>query len=125
MAELDPNLNRTPQEEQQEEKQPSYTPASFEKRTATWMGIAYMVMLVFIITFAISTGGNQLPGTFPLFLVPVCIAAAVIAVYRQVKKVSPLPLTILLLVCCAAGVVLGLALGVPALVAALQNPYGL
>ena len=120
MAELDPNLNP-----EQQENKPSYTPAAFEKRTAAWMGIVYMVMLVFIVTFSISTGGHQLPGTFPLFLIPVCVAAAVIAVYRQAKKVAPLPLTILLLVCCAAGVVLGLALGVPALVAALQNPYGM
>lgn len=121
MSEQNPNLNP----EQREEEKPSYTPASFEKRTAAWMGIAYMVMLVFIVTFSISTGGNQLPGTFPLFLIPVCVAAAVIAVYRQVRNVSPLPLTILMLICCAAGIVLGLALGVPALVVALQNPYGM
>lgn len=121
MSEQNPNL--TP--EQPEEEKPSYTPASFEKRTAAWMGVAYMVMLVFILTFSISTGGQELPGTFPLFLIPICVAAAVIAVRRQVKKAASLPLTIVVLLCCGTGVVLGLALGVPPLLAALQNPYGL
>ena len=124
MAEYDPNLKEGLREEGQEKK-PSYTPASFEKRTAAWMGIAYMVMLVFIITFSISTGGQQLYGTFPLFLIPVCAAAAVISIYRQVKRAAALPLTILVLLCCAAGLVLGLMLGVPPLVSALQDPYGL
>ena len=72
----------------QEEEREGWTPASFEKRAAAWMGIAYVLMVLFVINFAIYTGGRQLPGTFPLFLVPV-------------------------------GLVAGLALGVPALLAAL------
>ena len=42
-----------------------YTPASFEKRTAAWMGIAYTVMLCFVLNYALYTGGGNLPGTFP------------------------------------------------------------
>ncbi len=120
MSELDPN--RTPDSEQ--EDKPSYTPASFEKRTAAWMGVAYVLMVLFIITFSIFTGGRELPGTFPLFLIPVSAALAVISIYRQSKGTAPggLPTTIVVLICCAAGVVLGLALGVPALIAALQAP---
>lgn len=121
MAELDPN--HTEHAEEQKDA-PSYIPASFEKRTAAWMGIAYMLMLLFIITFSIYTGGRQLTGTFPLFLVPVSVALAVIAIYRQAKGSAPggLPMTILALVFCVAGVVFGLGLGVPALIAVFQSP---
>ena len=37
-----------------------YTPASFEKRAAAWMGIAYVLMILFVINFAIYTGGREL-----------------------------------------------------------------
>ena len=102
----------------------SYTPASFEKRTAAWMGVAYMVMVLFVITFAIFTGGKELPGTFPLFLVPAA-AVAVIAVYRQRKgtALGGLPGTVVIILLCAAAVVLGAYLGGPALVSALQTAY--
>jgi FtsH-binding integral membrane protein len=103
-----------------------YTPASFEKRTAAWMGVAYMVMLLFVITFAIFTGGQGLPGTFPLFLVPVAAALAVITIYRQKKGTAPggMVTTVVVLLCCALGIFIGLYLGVPALIQALQSPYG-
>lgn len=105
------------------ENPPSYTPASFEKRTAAWVGVAYMVMLLFIITFSIFTGGRQLTGTFPLFLVPIAAGAAVIAVYRQRKGTAPGGLigTMIALLVCAAGVVLGLLLGIPALMDAFHR----
>ena len=106
---------------QKQETSSSYTPASFEKRTAAWMGVAYMVMVLFTITFAIFTGGKELPGTFPLFLVP----AAVIAIYRQRKgtALGGLPGTVIIVLLCAAALLLGLWLGVPALIHALQNAY--
>ena len=59
---------------------PDNAPASFEKRTAAWMGVAYMLMLLFILNFTLFTGGRQLPGTFPLFLAPVSVALAVVMV---------------------------------------------
>ena len=104
---------------------PSYTPASFEKRTAAWMGVAYMVMVLFTITFAIFTGGKELPGTFPLFLLPAGAAVAVIAVHRQRKgaALGGLAGTVVIVLLCAAAVVLGLCLGGPALVHALQTAY--
>ena len=98
-----------------------YTPASFEKRAAAWMGIAYVVMLCFVINYAIYTGGRDLPGTFPLFLVPVSVSLAVILI-RRIRLRTALGGTvggILGLILCAAGLVLGLALGGPALLAAL------
>ena len=98
-----------------------YTPASFEKRTAAWMGIAYVLMILFVINFAIYTGGRQLPGTFPLFLIPVLAGVAVLHGRPQRTRGGPpgghggapaVPIA------CAGGIVLGLALGVPALLAA-------
>ena len=110
---------------QKQETSSSYTPASFEKRTAAWMGVAYMVMVLFTITFAIFTGGKELPGTFPLFLVPAAVAVAVIAIYRQRKgtALGGLPGTVIIVLLCAAALLLGLRLGVPALIHALQNAY--
>lgn len=101
----------------------SYTPASFEKRTAAWMGIAYTVMLCFVLNYAIYTGGRGLPGTFPLFLVPVSAALAVILVRRMKLGVCPGGTAggVLGLILCAAGVILGLALGAPALLAAFTR----
>ena len=100
-----------------------YTPASFEKRAAAWMGIAYTVMLCFIINYAIYTGGRDLPGTFPLFLVPVSVALAVILIRRIRLHSAPGGTAggVLGLFLCGAGLTLGLALGAPALLAALTR----
>ena len=120
MTDFDPNL------EEQQEEQPSYVPASFEKRTAAWMGIAYVLMLLFIVTYSIFTGGGGLAGTFPLFLVPVAVAVIVIAIHRQKAGTAPggLPVTILAVLLCLCAAAFGLMLGVPALAAALQAPMG-
>ena len=106
-----------------EQTQGGYTPASFEKRTAAWMGIAYVLMMCFIINYAIYTGGRNLPGTFPLFLVPVSAALAVVLIRRLKLRICPGGTAggVLGLVLCAAGIILGLALGVPALIAAFTR----
>ena len=100
-----------------------FTPASVEKRTAAWMGIAYTLMMGFVITFAIYTGGRELPGTFPLFLVPVSVALGIILIRRLKLGAAPGGMAggILGLVLCAVGLIVGLALGVPALAAALTS----
>ena len=100
---------------------PDDAPASFEKRTAAWMGVAYMLMLLFILNFTLFTGGRQLPGTFPLFLAPVSVALAV-GVARRMKNGTAAGGTAggaAVLAACAAGLLLGRALAVPALLAAL------
>ena len=100
-----------------------YTPASFEKRAAAWMGIAYAVMLFFIINFTIYTGGRELPGTFPLFLAPVSVTLAVILLRRMKLGTAPGGTAggALGLALCTACLAVGLALGVPALLAALAG----
>lgn len=107
------------QEEPIQEKE-NYTPASFEKRAAAWMGIVYVLMLLFILNFSLFTGGRQLPGTFPLFLVPVSVTLTVVLVHRMKQGEAPggTAGAVLGLVACAAGLLFGLALGVPALIAA-------
>lgn len=110
---------------EQENGEPSYTPASFEKRTAAWVGIAYVLMMLFVVTFSIFTGGKGLPGTFPLLLIPVAAGAAVIAVHRQRKGAAPggIALTVIIVALCVAAIALGLVLGGPALVYSIQNAY--
>ena len=109
------------QDEPVQEKKP-YTPASFEKRAAAWMGVAYMLMLLFILNFTLFTGGRQLPGTFPLFLIPISAAVIVITIHRLRTQELPAAVKcgcVLMLITCTAGIFLGLALGVPSLLAAL------
>lgn len=110
--------------ERNQGQQPSYTPASFEKRTAAWMGIAYVLMLLFLITFFIYTG-KEMPGTFPLLLLPVAVAGIVLAVYRQRKGTAPggIVLTAVIVIICLAAIAFGLLLGVPALIHAFQTAY--
>lgn len=102
------------------QEQESWAPASFEKRAAAWMGIVYVLMLLFIFNFTLFTGGRQLPGTFPLFLVPVSAALGVVVIHRMRERTLPGGMAggIAVLIACAAGVVFGLVLGVPALIAA-------
>lgn len=119
MSEFDPKVN------QEEQERPGYTPASFEKRAAAWMGLVYVLFILFAITFAIFTGGKTLNGTFPLLLVPVAAAAGVVAIYRQRKGTAPggMVLTVIIVILCAAAVVLGLLLGVPALIGAVSTAF--
>ena len=110
--------------QQNHQEESSYTPASFEKRTAAWMGIAYVLMILFLITFYIFTG-KEMPGTFPLFLLPVGVAGMVVAIYRQRKgtALGGTILTVVIVILCAAAILLGLTLGGPAVVHALQTAY--
>ena len=118
MADFDPNLNTdTPEQEQDK---PAYTPASFEKRTAAWMGIVYSLMFLFVLCFSMFRPDRSLAGSFPLFLVPVAVAAIVVAVRRQIKGIAPggWPTTVFVVLLCLAAAALGLWLGVPVLAVA-------
>ena len=110
----DPNLNR--EDEAQEEKKPSYTPASFEKRVAAWVGVVYMVMLTLSVTYMIATA-RVLTGTAPLLLPPGAAGVAAAALHRRRAGRTGTVLTVLLVLLCAAAFLLGLLLGIPALLA--------
>lgn len=108
--------------EAEEQTPQPWTPASFDKRAAAWMGIVYVLMLLFVLNFTLYSGGRELPGTFPLFLVPVCATLAVIT-GRRLKKGIPLPGGVpggvIALAGCVGGTALGLLFGAPPLAAAL------
>lgn len=119
MADIDPKKT----ESTESKEQPSYTPASVEKRIAAWMGIVYALMFFFIITFSMYRSDRSLAGTFPLFLVPVAIAAVVVMIYRLVKGTAPggLVSSILIMIICLAVAGFGLYLGLPPLIFALAG----
>ena len=115
MAEIDPNRTT------EHEEQPSYTPASVEKRIAAWIGIVYALMFFFIITFSMYRPGRSLAGTFPLFLVPVSVGIIILSIYKQCKGTARggiLSAVVVILICLAAAAI-GLWLGVPVLAVAL------
>lgn len=100
-----------------------YTPASFEKRVAAWIGIGYMLMLMALITYTVATA-RTLPGTAPLLLVPVGLGLPFIVIHRQRQGTAPggMVVSVFMCVVCVAAVVLGLWLGVPALIANVTTP---
>ena len=114
MADVDPNRTT------ESEEQPSYTPATVEKRIAAWIGIVYALMFCFIITFSMYRPDRSLAGTFPLFLVPVAIGIIILSIYKQYKGTARggLPTTIVVVLICLAAAFIGLWLGVPVLVIA-------
>lgn len=114
MADVDPNRTT------ESEEQPSYTPATVEKRIAAWIGIVYALMFCFIITFSMYRPDRSLAGTFPLFLVPVAIGIIILSIYKQCKGTARggLPTTIVVVLICLAAAFIGLWLGVPILVIA-------
>ena len=105
------------------EDTPNYTPASFEKRVAAWVGIVYMLTLTALITYTVATA-RSLPGTAPLLLVPLGVGVPFVVVHRQRQGTAPggLVVSILMCVVCVAAVALGLWLGLPALLANLTTP---
>lgn len=119
MADKDPKKI----ESAESQEQSTYTPASVEKRIAAWMGIVYALMFFFIITFSMYRPNSSLAGTFPLFLVPVAIAAIIVTIYRQVKGTASggLVTTVVVIIICLAAAAAGLWLGVPVLAVAFAG----
>lgn len=67
MSELDPK--ETPERETEEGQPPSYVPASIYKRIYAWIGVVYMVIIVALVTFFISTG-RTVTGITGIMLAP-------------------------------------------------------
>lgn len=104
----------------EESKEKGFTPASFEKRVAAWVGVVYVVMLLLAATFTLATG-RMLTATAPILLPPAAVGTAVVAVYRwrrgQISEGRNFTLALLFL--CFMALVVGLVCGVPPLLAHL------
>ena len=95
-----------------------YTPASFEKRVAAWVGVVYMLMLTAAMTYMMSTG-KVLTGIAPLLLPPAAVGVAVIVIHRHRKGAagSNRFFVFAMFFLCVAAFLLGLGMGIPALLA--------
>ena len=116
-------MSEQPQNNQNEPSEsPSYTPASPFKRVLAWVGVVYMVALVFLNLYPFFRGGSYLTGVAPLFLCPGAAGLGVLAVLTLRSK-DCLPSKKvnmgLLAAVCAVVFVLGLVKGIPPLLAGL------
>ena len=108
------------QNSENQEQQPSYTPASPLKRSLAWVGLVYMQAFVGLNLYPFFNGGSYLTGVAPLFACPGIAGLLVIAIWtlRQPgetysKKASMVVLALV----CAVGLVVSLVLGIPGLLA--------
>ena len=113
-------MNDHPETHRDQEEQKSYVPASPIKRIIAWVGVVYMVCLVFLNVYPFFHQGAYLTGIAPLFACPGIAGMFAVAVYllrspdsTYARKVSMGILAVL----CAVGFVGSLALGIPALLA--------
>mgnify|MGYP006883352334 CR=1 FL=1 len=107
---------------QKPEGQEGFTPASPAKRTAAWVGVVYMVLLVLLNLYPFYTGGTYLAGVGPLLVCPGGVGMAVLCLLQLRQAECPgWKRCVLagLAVLCVIVVLLGLADGLPALIAGL------
>ena len=92
----------------EEEKTP-YTPASPTKRALAWMGIVYMVIIVALTTYNLTTG-VVLQGIPGLLLAPGCggLAAVCLLKYRDERRNNHLFLGIVASLACIINLILGI-----------------
>lgn len=99
----------SPNQEPEEEREP-YVPASPAKRTLAWMGVIYMVILVILVTYNITTGA-PLQGSPGILAAPACGALAVLSFlqFRKQRQGRLLALGIAAGIACAGSLILGIA----------------
>ena len=105
----------------QVEKEP-YTPASPVKRILAWVGIVYMVCLIFLNLYPFFHQGAYLTGVAPLFACPGIAGLLAIAVWtlRQPDETySKKASMVVLALVCVVGLVVSLVLGIPPLLEGL------
>lgn len=111
--------NKTPDSPQEPPKEPIVY-AGPMKRIWAWVGVAYMVIVVFLITYLFAFG-TLLGGIGGIMICPALCGgiASLIYMWRSgdTRSVGRRVLLCLLVGVCAALVVLGLYTGIPALIA--------
>ena len=114
--------NKTPGSSQEEQPGEPYTPASPLKRIWAWVGVVYMVIIVFLMTYMYGTG-TYLQGIAALMLVPALGggAASAVCLWLTALQEGRTPvrraMMILITALCLALIVVNLINGIPALLA--------
>ena len=114
--------NKTPGSSQEEQPGEPYTPASPLKRIWAWVGVVYMVIIVFLMTYMYGTG-TYLQGIAALMLIPALGGGAASAVClwltapREGRTPARRAVMILITALCLALIVVNLISGIPALLA--------
>ena len=115
-------MSEVPNQNNQSEESPSYTPAHPVKRILAGVGVVYMVAFVFLNVYPFFHGGAYLSGIAPLMVCPGAAGLAALAVWQirqkdctYAKKAS---MGVLAAVCAVLFVV-GLVQGIPPLLAGL------
>ena len=114
--------NKTPGSSQEEQPGEPYTPASTLKRIWAWVGVVYMVIIVFLMTYMYGTG-TYLQGIAALMLVPALGggAASAVCLWLTAPQEGRTPvrraMMILITALCLALIVVNLINGIPALLA--------
>ena len=114
--------NKTPGSSQEEQPGGPYTPASPLKRIWAWVGVVYMVIIVFLMTYMYGTG-TYLQGIAALMLIPALGggAASAVCLWLTAPQEGRTPvrraMMILITALCLALIVVNLINGIPALLA--------
>ena len=113
--------NTTPQEQDEQPREP-YVPASPLKRIWAWVGVVYMVIIVFLMTYMYGTG-TYLHGIASLMVIPALGGggASAVCVWLTSPQESRSParraIMIFITALCLALIVINLINGIPALLA--------
>lgn len=113
------NPNRTPSQPPEEEP---YVPSPVPKRIIAWVGVVYMLIIVTLTIAPFFRQGEYLRGIGPLLVCPGTGGLFAICIWQVRQPDCPSTKRggmILLAVVCAAIFVLGLADGIPGLLATL------
>ena len=113
--------NKTPQEQDEQPREP-YIPASPLKRIWAWVGVVYMVIIVFLMTYMYGTG-TYLHGIASLMVIPALGGGGASAVClwltspQESRSPARRAMMIFITALCLALIVINLSNGIPALLA--------
>lgn len=106
-----------PKDKDLTEGKADYVPSSPARRIVAWVGVAYMVILVLLNFYALSTGG-WIRGIGPLMLCPAVLGLAAVTFYnyRSGKGRGGLPAAVFIMALCVLVFVVSLVTGLPTLI---------
>ena len=112
---MNENKNNQPQQEQQ-----PYTPASPVKRAMAWIGVVYMVIIVILTTYIYAVG-TPLNNLAPLLAVPALVGLGIVALlsHRTTGKPGKGAAWAVALLCWAAA-----AYSIPLGIVGLMSNFG-